>query len=223
MINQMLFVTYTSIKIGLATVPFQSIGLPSSEVFRDEYELQYKNTTGSKYVVQGKVLISSKPRYKIGDTVSIDIRFQNKGPDHKFYNPFFRPLLRKPCRVIMYNSQKKYVAEIVEFQISKRNPNDMDWVQITRGCSIGTTAVINTSKRITGKRLKPSTYYVQVIYCRAFVLPPPKKHSLIMLRRVRSTVDRNLPDEYKTFAIIDWKFDGTELFRSNIIKIDLKK
>jgi hypothetical protein len=145
---------------------------------------------------------------KRGQPFTTQITFHNTGGGAYFFNPFFNTLIDLPAQLAIFDSRKEYIGDLLHWVGgSRRSTGPNDWTFIWGGF-VG-TSFERTAGYVPGTKydsvrnpLPPGTYYIQMIYHGVFLHPHQElKH--------KQEID-------------DWKtFDKKELFRSNVIKIDL--
>jgi hypothetical protein len=107
----------------------------------------------------------------------------------------------------LYDSNKKYVGDLVGFTGgSQVTVGSRDWVSIPSLSYVGTTMNVPLSE------LAPGEYFLQVIYFKSYIAMNPA----VILSNPAHDEQYWLLDFYK-------KFDRTELFRSNPVKITITK
>ena len=164
---------------------------------------------------RGSATISADPQsVTLGETFSMDVRFLNGGAGDDFYNPFLRGQTPLPARLAIFNSDHKYLGDLITREESPRGTLRVeDWTFIPTLCYVGwaeklTAGYVPAAAEGGSRSLPPGDYYVQMIYFKALLAPNPAK-----LER------RPLEDESKAFWQFDKNFDRAELFRSNVLKI----
>jgi len=172
-------------------------------LFREQVNLESGSYKGyAELVVKDPVL-------RRGQQFIIQISFHNTGGGAYFFNPFFNRLIDLPAQLAIFDSQKEYIGNLLYWEGgSRRTPGRNDWTFIWNGF-VGTNIermagyVPGTNYGSTGSLLPPGTYYIQMIYYGVFLRP--------------------YHEELKYEQQIDeWKAsDKKELFRSNVINVDL--
>jgi hypothetical protein len=149
------------------------------------------------------------PVLRRGQEFTTQITFHNTGGGAYFFNPLFNRLIDLPAQLAIFDSQKEYIGNLLYREVgSIRTPGPYDWTYILGGSvrkNIKRMAgyVPGTKYNSTGSLLPPGTYYIQMIYYGVFLRP----------------YHEGLKYEQQ---IDEWKAsDKKELFRSNVVKIDL--
>ncbi|HZF00502.1 MAG TPA: hypothetical protein VE344_01260 [Methylomirabilota bacterium] len=170
--------------VGTVTV-FGSDNFP----FVEKHDLDSGSFRGYSTLTIEKTTIQS------GQLFSIDVKFFNNSGGDYFYNPFFDRLIPLPAQLAIYDNDKKYLGDLIEFEGgSQRMVGANDWTRISSLCYVGATLNANISNSA------PGDYYVQVIFYKSFIAP----------------ASTSAQEFYK-------KFDHAELFRSNSVKIRITK
>jgi hypothetical protein len=184
----------------ILTLVTDSLAQDQKTLFREQVNLE----SGRGYAE----LEVKDPVLRRGRQFTIRITFHNNGGGASFFNPFFNRLIDLPAQLAIFDSQKEYIGNLLNWEGgSRRTPGRDDWTFIWSGfvgTNIERTAgyVPGTKYGSSGSLLPPGTYYIQMIYYGVFLHPP---HEL----------------KYKQ-DIDEWKaFDKKELFRSNVVKVDL--
>jgi hypothetical protein len=156
-----------------------------------------------------------KPAVALGAKFEVDIRFRNGGGGDDFYNPFFNHLVPLPARLAIFDSQHKYLGDLLRWEGgSRRSPGINEWAWIPGECYVGCSErfragyVPGTVHGVMSNLLPPGTYYLQMIYFKAFASTNPARLESNPPTDVRERVAKFL----KTF-------DCGELFRSNVATI----
>jgi hypothetical protein len=175
---------------------------PSRE-HRNAYELDAGDVKG-----RGVLVVDSR-KALAGERINVTLTYENGGAGHAFFNPFFNGLLPYPGTILIYDSQKRYVADLLNpVAGSRRTPNSTDWVYIP-----GSEGFVGAKLRVRlpkvslgGDGPAAGKYYLQAIYFRAFV-----------------EFDRHTPPDMTLEQGMHFydDFDRTELFRSNVVEIEL--
>lgn len=179
-------------------VPGAKWGTPIAVPYRGEVPLR----EGEKYL--GRAFIKpSKEVVKQGESFTVDLRFTNHGPYQFFCNPFFDALIPRPAELAVYDAKKRYVTDLIALRGgSMRMYVAGDWHPLPSGDSFGT----HLSARVD---LSPGTYYLQVVYWKAFTAPlPPGFYGMNPSHPASGT------------AI--GKLIGQEIFRSNVVQIHVQ-
>jgi hypothetical protein len=178
-----------------------SVAQDQKAIFREQVNLE----SGRGYAE----LEVKDPVLRLGQQFTIQITFHNTGGGAYFFNPFFNRLIDLPAQLAIFDSQKEYIGNLLYWEEgSRRTPGRSDWAYILDGF-VGTNIermagyVPGTKYGNTGSLLPAGTYYIQMIYYGVFLRP--------------------YHEELKYEQQIDeWKAsDKKELFRSNVIKVDL--
>lgn len=163
--------------------------------------VEWKEQSPSKFKGKSE-LAASNPTVEYGGFVSLAVRFSNMDdafPAPTFLNPFLQQrdsLL--PAMLAVFDKKHKYVGDLIESAEGIMPYNTIgDWISIPAGCSIET----RVNAQVGGPYLfvPAGTYYLQLIYNRSFITPRPRSE-----KEIRTS-----------------KQSRGELFRSNIVKIEL--
>jgi hypothetical protein len=146
---------------------------------------------------------------KRGQPFTTQITFHNTGGGAYFFNPFFNALIDLPAELAIFDSRKEYIGNLLYWEGgSRRTPGRDDWTFIWGGF-VGTSIermagyVPGTKYGSAGSLLPPGTYYIQMIYYGVFLRPYHK------VLKYEQQIDK-------------WQAsDRKELFRSNVVKVDL--
>ncbi len=164
---------------------------------------------------RGSATISvDKQSVPLGDPLSVDIRFLNRGADDEFYNPFLGGQTPLPARLAVFSHDHKYLGDLIEREnVPRTTLRAEDWTFVPSLCYVGcverlTAGYVPATAEGISQTLPPGEYYVQLIYFNAFLAANPVK-----LER------RPLEDEVKMFLQFEKNFDRAELFRSNVVKV----
>ena len=164
---------------------------------------------------RGSTTISvDKESVPLGEPLSIDIRFLNRGAGDEFYNPFLGGQVPLPARLAIFSSDYKYLGDLIEREdVPRGRLSAEDWTFIPSlryvGCAERLTAgYVPTTTEGVSRSLPPGEYYVQMIYVKAFLAKNPGKLE-----------HRPLEDEAKALRQFEKDFDHAELFRSNVVKV----
>lgn len=146
---------------------------------------------------------------KRGELSNIDYTFHVTNSSYRVYNWQFMRLKPLPGQLAIYDSNKKYIGDLIAFtEGSQAGISDDDWTFLYGGARVGMALgfraglVPNTKFDWAGNLLPSGTYYLQLIMYKAFLSPNP-------FRVVGEKINF-----YKTF-------DRSELFRSNVLKVQL--
>jgi hypothetical protein len=151
----------------------------------------------------------------LGKEYAIHIQFFNDGGSNYFFNPDLHGLVPIPAYPVIYDINKKYIGKLWQWMGgSQRGVEAGDWKLVPTGSHVDFnwkfTAGYVPGVYDGGQHLLPAgEYYIQFIYYKAFVSPRPfdpdsDNPSVEEMTRRRAFYDN---------------FYGTELFRSNVIKI----
>lgn len=154
---------------------------------------------------RGKTTLTlNKTKLKAGEKFTADVRFLNTSGGDKFYNPYFNALRPLPAKLAIFDSEKKYIGNLIDPNGGSRVSfeTDSDWIYIASLAYVGKEISLfagNThgtmyDPMVGGKSWKKSLpngrYYLQVIYNRSFI-----EHG--------------------------FRGYNTELFRSNVVEIEI--
>jgi len=151
-------------------------------------------------------LTTDKTTVKLGETFTVDIRFFSESPGD-YYNTYFNGLIPVPAKLAIFDSDKKYLGDLIEFiGGSRRRASSHDWTYIPSQCYVGTflhpfiAGYIPSQSRY---KLPDGDYYLQMIYNKTFILPRPADTDHV--------------------AVWSDKRLDRELFRSNVVKVRFVK
>ena len=159
---------------------------------------------------KGQVTIKiSDPVLQRGERYSIEYTFHVTNSSYAVYNWQFIRLKPLPGQLAIYDSNKKYIGDLIAFtEGSQTGVSDDDWTFLYGGARVGSAldfragSVPNTKYDSMGNLLPPGEYYIQLILYKAFLSPNP-------YRALGEKINF-----YKTF-------DRGELCRSNVLKIQI--
>ena len=156
----------------------------------------------------GHALLSAPAAVKLGEKFDIDIRFYNNGGGEYFYNPFFNRLIPLPAQLAIFDSEKKYLGDLIAWQGgSQVGVSASCWTSIPSGGYVGIRLRSFTAGYIPSlpppRKFGAGDYYLQMIYYKVFTLANPARTA----------------DEKGAVADFYRNFDRTELFRSDIVQI----
>jgi hypothetical protein len=138
----------------------------------------------------------------------LDIKFTGSGVF--LYNPFFNTLIPPSAGIVAFDENKQYRGNLLASSFgSSRRPGPADWITLSNLCYLGRIMSLPLPVGSDPKKgLTPGKYYLQVIYHRRFISSPP----------VDERVGRITPESLKNWYD---KFPETDLFRSNIVEIEI--
>ena len=176
----------------------------------EEFRFVEKHDLGVGSYKSYATLKAEQPSVQIGKFLTVDISFFNTSGGDYFYNPFFCRLIPLPAQLALYDSQKKYVGDLIEWLDGSQRPVlSSDWTFVYGDSHVGTKIRIPIPEmRVSGFKMVPGDYFVQMIFYNSFTALNPA--------RIVSTPPR---DENAWLEEFYKKFDRRELFRSNPIKI----
>jgi hypothetical protein len=188
---------------GAAPQPWWKRNVP----FKEAYSLEHSvGPEGSA------ILTLANTKLKVGEKFMVDIRFEDGGVGGSVFNPFFNPLLPAPAALVMYNAKKEFVGNyLAPTSGSRSTPGSADYPFLPgNDCYVGVklTFWAGHGTGFEGKSMPPGKYYLQVVFYRAFVTFNPTTRPAKTLGDIRHFYDG---------------FDRGELFRSNIVEIELTK
>jgi hypothetical protein len=162
--------------------------------------------------IQGHVTLSvENPVIKAEDSLSTKVCLVNTGKPWDFYNPCFTPRMPPPGQIALYDSNHKYLCEIIPFvSYSFIGESWDDWMFLPGG---GCSFEFPMNLRLTYYRrpLPPGDYYLQFVYYKAFIaLDPPWRET-----------DPDVRAKQARLKDFETHFDRSELFRSNPVKITI--
>lgn len=178
--------------------------LACSAAYAQQAKVEFKDDIKSNFD-QGRAVISiATPVIERGEKFQLDVRFTSEGWGGTFFNVFLlNPGAGLPASLAMFDEKKNYLGNLLEWNGgSRRNMTPDDWFRVPSGAYVGTT--VNQRAGLFGFRVEPlpaGTYYLQMIYNKSFTAPRPDN-------------DEEMGRFYK-----EW--DRSELFRSNVLKIEL--
>lgn len=148
---------------------------------------------------------------RVGEKFDLELRFANQSSEWTFFNPFFERELPVPAALAVYDAEKKYVGNYFAFHRRRqRDAEERHWVLIPRGGFVGTTFEL-LAGRLPGTNtatpsLLPGKYYLQAIFFNGFIGKDSARRTFVR------------PEDGNQIAE---HFDTHELFRSNVIEIEL--
>jgi len=155
-------------------------------------------------------------KIKLREKFSVDIRFTNKSGGEDFYNPYYNRLFPLPICLAIYDSDKRYIGDLLHWQGGSRaTVGYSSWSFIAGDSYVGTFMsfaagyVPGTEFGVMNHLLPPGEYYLQVIFYKSFIMANPSQ-------QLDSDAKAWLGKFYKNF-------DRTELFRSNAVKVQFIK
>jgi hypothetical protein len=189
--------------IILALTPFLAYG-QEQLLFRDETKLKF--SSGESCYAK---LALEKAALRRGEAYAVEYTFYNACGVYWIYNFSFNGLLRQPGKLAIYDADKKYIGDLIDFEVgSRRGENHSDWVYFAQGTQISSKIrfkagyVPLTKYGLLGELLPSGRYYVQLILYKAFFSDNPN----------------NLGDDKPSS---NKKFDKSEAIRSNAIEIQI--
>jgi hypothetical protein len=217
---------------SLETLTTGGMVFASSPVFKERCDLETKTHKG-----RATIAISSR-EVRAGDSMTVEVRFENHGCQQQFFNPFFQSLIPMPARLAVFDSERRYVGDLLWFSGgSQRSLSREDWVTIPHRGSIGCVVVVrfvDASKYpLSGlRKMSSGRYCLQMIFHSRFASEPKWKRMT-----VPDAARLNLPmlsddqfEELRTrlawfpsqqFDLAAWsdRYKDDDLFRSNVIEI----
>jgi hypothetical protein len=183
----------------------------SKKLLKDGYPLSNDATQ----LVGSATLATASPKFKLGEAANVELLFHvgPVSPGGFVFNPVWHPLYPRSAVICLYDSEKKLAYEWDGPRGGSRKEIDADaWVAVTAGAVVGTAQTIRIpaadEATIAGGSFKPGKYYLQAIYLKAFIgLSELNGH-----RTVYGPADGEK---------LMHGFDSTELFRSNILEVEL--
>lgn len=177
------------------------LGSSSLYPFRDAYGYSQNGFPKAHAVLTVSQAIIQQTRQDEApgnDYFTADIRLYNDGGDAiSCYNLYYDPLIPMPARLALYDSQKRYVCDLLErTQGSQKSIAARDWAEVPAFCYLG--RLLGASLPYPSyKVIPPGDYYLQVIY----------------LPRLIQTFLESSKSHAFDFS------EHTELFRSNAVPI----
>ena len=175
-----------------------------SDRFHEEAPLNLP--TGEKGYAR---LSSTEGKLSRGERYSVEYTFYVTSGSYWVYNWSFNGLIPFPGQLAIYDSEKKYIGDLLRFEGgSQRRPEDDDWLFLYGGSHVGTNlrfraGYVPMTKHGSMSDLLPAgSYYIQLLLNKAFLSPNPS----------RMLGDKL--DFYKTL-------DRSVIIRSNAIQIEL--
>jgi len=169
--------------------------------FRERADLELSSTKGYAVVKAEQESVAR------GTPYAIEIEFHNAGEGRQFYNLFFNRGIPLAAQLAIFDSEKRYLGDLLyRKQISRKSIEPSDWTYIPSGSYVGIKLdlmganILNPKYGDKIQLLEAGTYYIQMIFYRAFVWP-------------------NLFDAGKDKMELYKNFDNEEQFRSNVIRI----
>jgi hypothetical protein len=164
---------------------------------------------------RGSATISAdRESVTLGEMFSVDFRFFNRSIADEFYNPFLRGQTPLPARLAIFNSDHKYLGDLITpDEVPRQALSAQDWTFVPQLSYVGgierlTAGYIPPSSDSGSRMLPPGEYYVQMIYFKGFLARNPAKQERPQLE-----------DDEKTLMRFTRSFDREELFRSNVVKV----
>lgn len=157
-------------------------------------------------VIGRATLTLRTPRVGPGATAAADLRFEYVGGGGSVFNPFFSMHWPYPGELAVYDAGKKYLVDCLPVPRSEMPAGAGSHVRLGgEGDAVSCVLKFRVASR-DGRDLPPGKYYLQVIYYRAFTSfqPPDRTHA----------APGGLAHAYDGF-------DRSELFRSNVVEIEL--
>jgi hypothetical protein len=178
------------------------LGSTSPYPFRDAYDYAphgYPEFRAVLTVPQTHVRQVRQGVVSSAEIFAVDIRLCNDTGDvRSFYNLYWDPFIPMPGRLALYDSQKKYVCDLLErMGGSEETIATSDWASVPASAYIGKILYVSLpypSYKVT----PPGKYYLQVIYLQRVVRPPSE-----------TNLRADTPDP----------IGQSELFRSNAVPI----
>lgn len=150
---------------------------------------------------------------KLEELFAVNVCFYNQsGSELAFFNPYFNGLLSSPAQLAVFDSQKKYVGDLIQFiGGSQAMMTPKDWVLIPQSGFVSTSLKVKLHRVVSAvipfelsKAVPPGDYYLQMIYSKTFILDV-----------IPSPEDKAASEEWER----KFRGSGVELFRSNPVKI----
>jgi hypothetical protein len=193
--------------IGLMVLLLAAPAMASAQTvftFREETHLSL--TSGESGYTK---LTVKEPRLRRGELSSVDYTFYNTNGGYWVYNWNFIRLVPLPGQLAIYNSDKKYIGDLIQWEGgSQKGVGDSDWLFLYGGSHVGTSItfrvgyVPSTKYGNMSSLLPAGQYFIQLILYKAFLSDNP------------SLIEGNKPNFYKTL-------DRSEAIRSNVIAIEI--
>lgn len=182
--------------------------LSSSRIFADSAkvvalpEVQWKEDALS--AIKSRVAITTVNQVvKKNQLMFIDVRFANGGDwGNDFFNVFLgNQGAAMPASLAVFDAKHRYVGNALFWMGGSRHSNTADdWTRIPTDSYVGTQIRVDLGL-VEFKSTVSGVYYLQMIYNKSFVTPRPLNEEQIRAFRT--------------------KRDLSELFRSNIVKIEI--
>lgn len=130
-------------------------------------------------LLSGNATISAaKEVFRLGERIELEFRFDATSPG-TVYNPYFDSLTVQPAVLALFDSNKRYLGDLLaRHHGSFRGPSASNWVNVGTGGFVGTSLVVcagdDPGDLDSESTLPPGKYYLQLIFNRYFVSPPPQ-------------------------------------------------
>ena len=155
------------------------------------------------------------PRVPIGERIDFEVLLVCEGRLH-YLNPFLVPLKQPmlPAALVIYDRDKNYIGNLWFWEGGSSVRGNGPWISVPAGGLIGRKSSVmagwvpGTRHSAVNRPLPPGTYYLQVIYLNAFIGWSNVTNSYSL--REAATAD-----EFERL------FDRGELFRSNVVELEL--
>src|SRR5688572_23348985 len=123
-----MMLTALSVSASLVATMFP----PQQHPFRERTDLQIGSYAGYSVVqIDQRLIVRGLP-------FEIQIEFHNVGEGNEFYNPFFDRTVAAPAQLAIYDSEKKYLGDLLYKEpSSNRNLDSRDWTFVPKGGFIG--------------------------------------------------------------------------------------
>jgi hypothetical protein len=194
---------------------YPSVGLAGPFEFREETPLRYGNGSTRGHAVLGLVTDT----VAIGGKVTADIRFHNENGADWFYNAFLNRLVPLPCALVLYDSSRKYIGNLLaDVGGSRKSVGASNWVYVGTESYVGTTVTFRagyvpyTKHDTVSNPLPAGDYLLQVVFFEPFVAPNPA--------RLYGTPQKTERESVMEFCRA---YNQTELFRSNVTKLTIRE
>src|SRR5262245_41055627 len=130
---------------------------------------------------RGRVEIAIKgTTLRRGELAALDYTFFNTNGSYWVYNWQFSSLIPLPGQLAIYDSEKHYIGDLIQWEGgSRKGAGDDDWLFLYGGCHIGraigfrTGYVPLTKYGTTQNLLPPGKYFIQLILYKTFFSTNP--------------------------------------------------
>lgn len=149
--------------------------------------------------------LKSNKRYNVKYSI------HNKNTSFYVYNPFFNGLIQYPAQLVIYDADKKYIADLIQHTGgSRKGIGNEDFVYLLHDSVVGGRLSFIAGKTAWGQEIpssKNNKYFLQMVFHKGFLFAP----STLVLKNKK----------YQPYFYVH--FFDTECCRSNILEIKINK